>query len=190
MGAGRLILPLQLSADYSYDMIPVTAMPPGAADVGAVAFALIYLGLVVWTARRYPVVMFALSWSALTYLLIESAVSDRNVFGERLLYLPSIGFALLLAAAFERLADSGGGRRRAASALLAAVTLLLGARFVVRAGDWANDARLFETTVIASPRSAKAQQQGLRPAARRPLRGGGRLVPRGARIAPGSPGRA
>ena len=44
----------------------------------------------------------------------ESAVSDRNVFGERLLYLPSIGFALLLAAAFERLADSGGGRRRAA----------------------------------------------------------------------------
>ena len=37
------------------------------------------------------------------------------------------------------------------------MTLLLGARFVVRAGDWANDARLFETTVIASPRSAKAQ---------------------------------
>ena len=118
MGAGRLILPLQLSADYSYDMIPVTAMPPGAADVGAVAFALIYLGLVVWTARRYPVVMFALSWSALTYLLANLLFPIGTIFGERLLYLPSIGFALLLAAAFERLADSGGGRRRAASALL------------------------------------------------------------------------
>jgi tetratricopeptide (TPR) repeat protein len=101
--------------------------------------------------------MFALGWSALTYLLASNLLFPiGTIFGERLLYLPSIGFALLLAAALERLADSGGGRRRAAAALLAAVTLLFGARFVGRAGDWASDARLFEATVLASPRSAKA----------------------------------
>jgi protein O-mannosyl-transferase len=157
MGAGRLILPWQLSADYSYDVIPVTALPPGIADLGAVAFALLYLGLVAWSARRYPIVMFALSWSALTYLLASNLLFPiGTIFGERLLYLPSVGFALLISAGLERLAAGGDSRRRAAAALLAAATLIYGARFIGRAGDWQNDARLFEATVMSSPRSAKA----------------------------------
>jgi protein O-mannosyl-transferase len=157
MAAGRLALPFVLSADYSYDVIPVTGSPPGLADAGAVVFALIYLGLVVWSARRYPVAMFALSWSALTYLLVSNLLFPiGTIFGERLLYLPSIGFALLIAAGLERLAASAPGRRRAAVATLAILATLYGARFVARAADWSSDERLFEVTVAASPRSAKA----------------------------------
>ena len=62
MAAGRLAFPVTLSADYSFDQIPVSGAVPGAADLGAVLFAVLYLSLVVWSARRYPVAMMALCW--------------------------------------------------------------------------------------------------------------------------------
>jgi len=156
MGAGKLILPLSLSADYSYNQIPVS-QGVGAAELLALAFAAIYLGLVVWTARRFPPVMFALTWSALTYLIVSNLLLPiGTIFGERLLYLPSIGFALLVALGIARLAGSTPRRRAAAAALAVILVFLYGGRFVARAADWADDETLFRATVVASPDSAKA----------------------------------
>ncbi len=156
MGAGRLIFPLTLSADYSYDQIPVS-QGLGAAELLALAFAAGYLALVLWTARRFPAVMFALSWSALTYLIVSNLlVPIGTIFGERLLYLPSIGFALLLAIGLIRLGAGSSRRRTAAVALTAVLIGLYAGRSMTRAADWVDDETLFRATVATSPRSAKA----------------------------------
>ncbi|MGH9869117.1 MAG: tetratricopeptide repeat protein [Candidatus Polarisedimenticolia bacterium] len=157
MGAGLMAFPAEMSADYSYDQIPVTGLPPGAADYGAVAFAALYLGLLAWSARRFPVTMFALIWSALTYLLASNLLFPiGTIFGERLLYLPLAGFALLVAAGWDRLYAQGARLRRVSVVLLLTLLALYAGRSVVRARDWSSDETLFAATVKASPRSAKA----------------------------------
>ena len=157
MGAGLLVLPLNLSADYSFNQIPVTAGWPAAADLGAILFAGLYLAIVFFTARRFPVVMFALSWSALTYLLVSNLLFPiGTIFGERLLYMPSIGYALLLAAGLTRLAQVTMARRAMAAVLLLLVLGLYATRFMARAAEWADDDHLFKAAIAASPNSAKA----------------------------------
>ncbi|HET6373277.1 MAG TPA: tetratricopeptide repeat protein, partial [Candidatus Polarisedimenticolia bacterium] len=157
MAAGKLLLPLGLSADYSFDQIPVSTGWPGPAELLALSFALIYLGLLFWSSRRFPVAFFALSWSALTYLIVSNLLFPiGTIFGERLLYLPSIGFALLLATGIARIAAGGRIARTAGVALAIILILSYGTLFVARARDWSDDERLFRTAVEASPRSAKA----------------------------------
>ena len=157
MGAGLMVFPLNLSADYSYDALPVTSGMPGAADIGAVVFLVVYLGVVLFSARRFPVAMFALSWSALTYLIVSNLLFPiGTIFGERLLYLPSIGFALLLAAGIARLAGATPRRRGAAAALGVILLALYGARFSARCRDWVDDEHLFKAAVAVNPGSAKA----------------------------------
>jgi tetratricopeptide (TPR) repeat protein len=156
-GAWLLIWPARLSADYSFDQIPVSASTPGAADLAALGFAAAYLGLVIWSARRFPMAMFALSWSAVSYLMVSNLIFPiGTIFGERLLYLPAIGFCLLLAAGLAQMARRSQTARRAATGLALAILALYGARFVARCGDWASDTTLFAATVRDSPRSAKA----------------------------------
>ncbi|HEY3177067.1 MAG TPA: tetratricopeptide repeat protein [Candidatus Polarisedimenticolia bacterium] len=157
MGAGLLIFPLRLSADYSYNALPVTSGVPGAADIAAVVFLALYLGVLFFSARRFPVAMFALSWSALTYLIVSNLLFPiGTIFGERLLYLPSIGFALLLAAGLTRLGGRAPLWRGTAAALTALLLILYGARFTARCRDWVDDEHLFQAAVAVNPGSAKA----------------------------------
>jgi len=156
MGAGLLAFPVELSADYSYNEIPVSSGAPGPADIAALAFAGIYLALLYYSARRSPIVMFALSWAALTYLIVSNLLFPiGTIFGERLLYMPSIGFAVLVAAGLERLARTSRRGTAAAAALAVVLVGMFSARFVLRCRDWADDESLFAATVSASPDSAK-----------------------------------
>ena len=156
-GAGLLLLPFDLAADYSFNAIPVSTGLPGAAEIGAICFLLIYLGLTLYSARRSPVVMLALSWSAMTYLIVSNLLFPiGTIFGERLLYTPSIGFALLVAAGLTRLAGETPRRRGIAGALAVLLLGLYGARFVARCADWVDDEHLFKAAVTSFPTSAKA----------------------------------
>jgi len=156
MGAGKMIFPLSLSADYSFDQIPVS-QGLGAVELLALAFAAGYLVLLLWTARRFPAVMFALAWSASSYLIVSNLlVPIGTIFGERLLYLPSIGFALLVAIGLTRLGSGTPRRRTVAVALTVVLVLLYAGRSIDRAADWADDETLFRATVATSPGSAKA----------------------------------
>ncbi|HET9480536.1 MAG TPA: tetratricopeptide repeat protein, partial [Candidatus Polarisedimenticolia bacterium] len=155
--AGLMVLPLELSADYSYNEIPIATGAGGPVEYAAVLFAALYLAVLLWSARRFPVVFFALSWSALTWLIVSNLLFPiGTIFGERLLYMPSIGFALLLAAGIARLGRLGGRWSAVAVALTVTLTGLFGARFVSRSADWSSDATLFHSAVKTSPNSAKA----------------------------------
>jgi tetratricopeptide (TPR) repeat protein len=79
-----------------------------------------------------------------------------TIFAERLAYLPSAGFCLIVASwTAGRARDFAAlGPRRAG--LLAALALLFAARTLVRNPVWSSDAALFTNMVRVSPASAKA----------------------------------
>src|SRR5258706_2468989 len=75
-----------------------------------------------------------------------------TIMGERLAYLPSAGFCLLMALAWGWLYDR---RRNVAVALLVAGIAALSIRTVLRNRDWHDNFTLYSAAVQAAPRSAK-----------------------------------
>jgi protein O-mannosyl-transferase len=167
-----LVWPRTLSCDYSYDAIPVVAWPPrGWEDwQGPLALAGLLAGigaLVWWRRRSRPLVFFELFF-LLTLLPVSNLVlTIGTIMGERLLYLPSIGFAgtvvLAISALCRRLAPATAGERRpgpngAARVVLGLVVLAYAARTHARNADWQDDLRLWQSTVRAVPGSYKAHK--------------------------------
>lgn len=164
--ARLLAFPLTLSADYSLRQVPVLHDPAHPAVLAGLLLALALVAGLVWGLRRRsgPLV-FAIGSFAVSYSLVSNLVTPIGVLvAERLLYLPSLGFCVGLAWAWERLDSRRRGPRGAASArpdrlataALALVLLLYGARTVVRNQDWRDALTLFAATVEASPESAAA----------------------------------
>ena len=147
-----LLVPWHLSADYSYpEIVPISM---GSAQAMA-ALAMLVGGAVaaVWMVRRRsPWLVGPLVFMAA--LLPTSNILFRigTVMGERLLYLPSVGFALVVGLIGLRVWHIRGGR-----VALALVVLALGVRTAVRNRDWRNDHALFSSAVRTCPRSARAR---------------------------------
>ncbi len=157
--AGLLVAPLRLSVDYSYDAIP---SPPGWLDPGFLMGALavgVYAAGLAMAWRRRPEAAFALAWIGAALLPVANLLFPiGTIMAERLLYLPSAGFCLLLAAGCAAPAGPEAGRRaRLAPAALLILVLLLGARSQVRLRDWQDDYTLFKSALSVTPRSVKVQ---------------------------------
>jgi tetratricopeptide (TPR) repeat protein len=157
-GRGLLLLvaPLSLSPDYSWDAIPVLhtlSAPAFLAAAGALA-AVAALALA-W-GRTQPAVAFAaLLWAAALFPASNLLLPVGTIFGERLLYLPSVGFCLVLAFTAVQVPLRF---RRAATALACFAVVLLGARSASYTAIWSDEVSLFAHAVAAQPRSAKAHQ--------------------------------
>ncbi len=150
-----LALPILLSADYSFNQIPVvaSAFDPRlvVALAGFVALAVVLAACI----RRAP----ALIWAA-AFLFVPLALTANVLFpigtikAERLLYLPSFGWCL----AGGWIAMQGRGRRGSgwSVAMIALVVAAYAGRTWVRNRDWQDNVTLFAATVQDSPASAKA----------------------------------
>ena len=153
--AGRLLVPLRLSADESAWSIRVHS---GLAAVGAGALVLL-VGIVLLAIFREPrrrdiafgILLFAAAFAPTSNLLFPTG----TIFAERLAYLPSAGFTLALAAAVVT-PPNGTGVSRVRAGILLAVALAFGARTVLRNRVWQNDETLFAESVRTSPESAKS----------------------------------
>jgi tetratricopeptide (TPR) repeat protein len=159
-GLALLVLPRTLSPDYSYDAIPLVESPLDPrflASFAAIA-ALLWAAARLW--RRWPVVTFAVLWYGATVFPTSNLLLPvGTIFGERLLYLPSVGFGLLAGALLGRLlADHRTAVRRVAAGAAAAVAVLLSVRSVAYASVWADEVSLFSEAVGAVPGSAKAHE--------------------------------
>jgi len=152
------VWPRHLSSDYSFDAIPVVrslADPralAGIAFVAATAFALVWGG-----KRSAPVARGAWIWVA--FMLASSNVlfPSGTLMGERLAYLPSLGFCLIVGHAGAAL---GGRIPKARSVVVAAAALAVAALSVrawARVPAWKDNLTLATTDVATYPRSAKLQ---------------------------------
>jgi len=151
-----LVFPLRLSADYSYNQIPVIqSLMSFRVFVGlAVTAVVIVTGFL--AARRSSVLLFGVFMLALPYAVVSNIVFPiGTIMGERLMYLPSFGFVVVLAWGIERMAQMTGKPRNIVVAAVAVVTVLYGVRTLARNPDWKNNETIFAKTAETSPNSVK-----------------------------------
>ena len=143
-----LVFPLRLSADY----LPNAFVPRAALGLPQVAgFAAV--AALAWAAlaarRRAPGVTVGIAW-----LLVTAAVAANIVFptgvilGERLAYLPSVGAAVALGAAWQLLPPG-----RLLWPVTAAVLALLAVRTLARIPVWHDQRRFLAALVADAPDS-------------------------------------
>ncbi|BDG06848.1 tetratricopeptide repeat protein [Anaeromyxobacter oryzae] len=181
VGKGLLLqlLPVRLSPDYSFDAIPVVATPldPRFLAAAALLAGWAAAGAWAWRRRGAPLGLAALAWYLVALLPASNLLFPiGTIFGERLLYLPSVATAVLAGVAVAAASASGRPERGAARtrgpesggppwwprAALAGVALLAGALTVATvryAAAWESDRTLFEHAARVVPRSSKVQHK-------------------------------
>jgi Flp pilus assembly protein TadD len=153
----KLAWPFQLNAYYVFS--PVRSLTDPRA-IAAIVFVLAAIAGLVYLVRRAPLPAFATLWVVITLLpAMDIYAVGRNVFAERYLYLPSIGFCLLLVLAATRLVHLAPGRFRKPAAISILVIALssFSVATIQRNPDWKDDKTLFTQTVSQSPNAPFAR---------------------------------
>jgi protein O-mannosyl-transferase len=154
---GLLLFPMNLSADYSFNEIPVVSTLlswRGALPLGLLAS--ICAGTVI-AFRRQPFLFFSSMIFFTSFALTSNwARPIGTIMAERLMYFPSLGFncgvAWLISSGLERVQW-----RRAAASAAVVLALGYGLRTMARNLDWRDHYALFGSAVRTSPGSALVQ---------------------------------
>jgi Tfp pilus assembly protein PilF len=152
---GLQIYPATLSCDYSFNEIPLYrdwhhTLP---AAIGAVAVFSGWLWAV-WR-RQHALALAGGVYLAGFAVTANIVMPIGTIMGERLAYLPSAGFCLLIALGWGWLRER---QQVLALGVLAVLVAVLGARTVARNRDWKDNLTLYSAAVRAVPGSAKMHQ--------------------------------
>jgi tetratricopeptide (TPR) repeat protein len=153
----KLIAPIHLNAYYAF--VPVRTLQDPRA-LPAILFLILAAVAIVYGLRRAPLASFAALWVFITLIpALNVYAVGRNVFAERYLYLPSVGFCFLIVLMAARAGDALPVRFRsfAVAVVLAAVLLLFTAQALARNPVWKDDATLFTRTLESSPNAPFVQ---------------------------------
>ena len=155
---GKLIWPVRLTAFYVFHESRSIADPHVLAGLTCL---IVCAGLFVWLWRTARPLSFALLWMGATLgPVLNARWMPAQVFAERYLYLPSVGFCWLIGWAVAKLwREVRSGSPSAARALLrqaiaitlAVVACLYAIRTVERNRDWRDDEVLYRKTLEAQP---------------------------------------
>ncbi len=148
--------PARLSSDYSFDAVPLVGSVRDPALLTGLAVTIALAGLIVHGAARSRAVALGAAIWLLFLVPVSNLIAPIGVLmAERLAYLPSLGGALLVGAAWASLAAPR--RRLAATAALALLLAALASRTAARNADWKDNATLALHDVRVMPRSTKLQ---------------------------------
>jgi tetratricopeptide (TPR) repeat protein len=147
----KLAWPFQLNAYYLFSPIHSLSDPRAIATIVFVPVAIIGW---IYLVRRAPLCAFAALWVSITLLpALNIYALGRNAFAERYLYLPSVGFCLLLTLVATRLLHLAPAKIRKPAAI--SLLVIAGSAFAVetiqRNPDWKDDKTLFTQTLLRSP---------------------------------------
>lgn len=150
---GKLLWPFHLSAFYVFQK-STSLLDPYVVLGWSALFLLAALFVALW--KRERVASFGFVWLFATLApVLNARWMAAGVFGERYLYLPSVGFCWLLAWGWMHLwaMDTGRklARRWALAATLGVVAPLYILRTVTRNFDWQNEVVLYTRTLATSP---------------------------------------
>lgn len=158
VGKGMVLqlLPLTQSPDYSFNAIPLVRSPMDPRFLGTLGL----LALLAWgflrSGRWRPLLALVALWYGVALLPTANLlVLVGTIFGERLLFLPSVAFSVVAGAAGVWLA------RKTPWGLVPLVLWagVLTVQTVRYTGAWRNDIALFQAAVAAVPGSTKAQHK-------------------------------
>ncbi len=155
----NLLLPIRLNAYHVFDPA-VSLADPGI--LASILFLFASVAVIAYCYRRAPLPAFAATWVFVTLIpVLNLRELGRNALAERYLYIPSIGFCLLLVWIGSKLSDLLPQRYRVTAAMCALV-LLTGVyceQTSARNLDWKDNFTLFSRTLEVSPNAALIQLQ-------------------------------
>jgi 4-amino-4-deoxy-L-arabinose transferase-like glycosyltransferase len=159
----QLTVPWHLSADYSYDEIPLYPAGGTTETLKLVLSVLAIGGLVVAAVvarRRVPAISFFLGWVLLGLLPTSNLlVLIGTIRADRFLYLPSAGLAVLVAMAWHVARTRGPAPSRSwVDVGLAVLVIAFGVRTYERNRDWRDDEALFRSARAVCPRSYRVHK--------------------------------
>ena len=155
------LYPAVLSCDYSYNQIPMYRDWRHTLPAAIAAAAVLSAWLWALAKRKSEWILAGGIYLAGFATTANILIPTGTIMGERLAYLPSAGFCLLVAIVWTHLFTGAQLRQRQqtqtiAAALVVLAVVALGARTVVRNRDWKSNLTLFAAAVQAAPGSAKA----------------------------------
>jgi protein O-mannosyl-transferase len=158
--ARLLVWPARLSADYSFNQIPLVSAPLDPRFLAGVAIAVACATAIVWLWRRNRLAAFGLAFLAATFSVVSNfLVTIGTICAERLMYLPSAGAAVAAGVGAAALIGTPPGRKRVATIAIAAVIVLGAARTWSRNQDWQNERTLWSSALEVAPASARVQSE-------------------------------
>ena len=149
-----MVVPSQLNAFHLFEPVRSLAEPRFFLALAGISGL---LGLAILYRLSRPLVTLAISWVFLTLLPVLNIQGvGLNVFAERYLYIPSLGFCLLVVLWAEMLLDRLPEKSRSwtAAVLMTPVVAFYGFQVLRRIPDWKEDYVFFSRAVEASPKSA------------------------------------
>ena len=152
----KLIWPVKLSADYSYNAIGLVknifvSLP---ALLGLAALALlIFLSFYPKTRKSVVGLAAALFWGP--FLIIGNILTPvGTIMAERLMYFSSLGFVIFPALLFVYLGERSVFLRKFSVFLVITISLLFSFRTIARNKDWLTNRNIFSASAKTSPESA------------------------------------
>lgn len=152
----KLFAPVNLNYYYVYEPIRAVGWKPLAAMLLMAAMVV----LMFWLRSRQPLLAFSMAWFFLTLAPVLSIPNvGENVFTERYLYIPSLGFCIMAGWGWLQLRERATtpNARHVLSVALAALFLFYAVQTIRRNPDWNSDLRLFSKTAEQSPHSPTIQ---------------------------------
>jgi tetratricopeptide (TPR) repeat protein len=159
------VWPARLSADYSYNAVPLFGWQPADWEDAKTLIALaVCLGAVLlavrWFRTRKPLFFFLAFFFVALAPTSNLAILIGSIMAERFVYLPSIGLAGCVVAAICALGPPVSRQRllnmRTAWIALGVLCLACAARTYARNYDWLDERGLWTSAVDVCPDSAKA----------------------------------
>jgi tetratricopeptide (TPR) repeat protein len=138
---GLMLWPVELSLFHATTMV----RSPLSAELLVPLLGLLALAYGFWRLRGSIIIRFGILWFAVNLLpvLNLSAFGEDFLVQERYVYVPSIGFSLLIAIALLKIPVEkwipGGTRRVAQTALVTVLVLLLGGKSLAQNTTWRDD---------------------------------------------------
>jgi hypothetical protein len=155
----KTLLPIHLVSDYGRAVFRLVTSPldPRFLLVGVLVVGIGIAGIA-WLRRGPLLFLAAASFLGFSFVTSNIPLVIGTIFGERLLYAPSLGLSFALAWLTETRAAAGLSGGAATRVLLAALSVWLCACAVVilqRNAAWRSNAALYTTDAAAQPRSVK-----------------------------------
>jgi len=150
----RLICPITLSADYSYDQIPLAAGTLADWISWTAIAGLVFLVFQLYRSNRTA--FFLAGFAAVTFVPMSNLLFPiGTIMAERFLYLPAIAFCACLVLGWAALPARF---RAAAPFAVGALAAAYAVRTWLRNPDWWNDTNMARALIKTSPDSFKVRR--------------------------------
>ena len=155
-----LALPLPGRLNLDHDFSLSTSLPSPPTTLLAMGFLLALLLIGVRLRRREPLIAFAILWYFL-HLVIESSIIPLELIFEHRLYLPSVGFVIVVVAGVDRACAYCGRHKMPTPGRMAILSLVILACLSslltsVRNHTWRDASTLYADSLRKSPTKPRA----------------------------------